>query len=85
MDSEEHLVAARTTGVIRCRTVRRRPIEDQHHQQMLLAMKGMPWDAKGRLATPVPMMGGMLVWATATSGGAEGSTDRVTKVDESPA
>eukprot|EP00971_Amphidinium_carterae_P224277 4449561-Amphidinium_carterae.3 len=73
-EHEEHLVAARTAGVVRCRTVRRRP--------------GTPWDAKGRLATPVPMMGGMQATpatATASSGGAEGSTDRVTKVDESPA
>eukprot|EP00971_Amphidinium_carterae_P331074 6464445-Amphidinium_carterae.4 len=53
---------------------------------MLLAMQGTPWDAKGRLATPVPMMGGMQatpVTATASSGGAEGSTTR--SVDESPA
>eukprot|EP00971_Amphidinium_carterae_P079274 1568550-Amphidinium_carterae.3 len=50
-DSKEHLVAARTAGVVRCRTVRRRLVEDQFDQQMLLAMQGTPWDAKGRVAT----------------------------------
>eukprot|EP00971_Amphidinium_carterae_P186152 3695254-Amphidinium_carterae.1 len=57
MDSEEHLVGCRTAGVVRCRTVRRRPIEEQFDQQMMLALHGTPWDAKGRLATPVPTMG----------------------------
>eukprot|EP00971_Amphidinium_carterae_P154148 3057136-Amphidinium_carterae.5 len=87
MDSEEHLIAARTAGVVRCRTVRQRPIQDQHDQQMLLAMQGTPWDAKGRLATPIPMMGGMQATATtaktASSGGAVGSTERVKNMDES--
>eukprot|EP00971_Amphidinium_carterae_P021652 427086-Amphidinium_carterae.1 len=50
MDSEEHLVRSRTAGVVRCRTVRQRPIEDQFDQQMMLALRGTPWDAKGRLA-----------------------------------
>eukprot|EP00971_Amphidinium_carterae_P070923 1402612-Amphidinium_carterae.1 len=62
MDSEEHLVGCRTAGVVRCRscrTVRRRPIEEQFVQQMMLALRGTPWDAKGRLATPVPTMGGL--------------------------
>eukprot|EP00971_Amphidinium_carterae_P080141 1586016-Amphidinium_carterae.2 len=59
MDSEEHLVGWRTAGVVRCRTVRRRPIEEQFDQQMILALRGTPWDAKGRLATPVPTMGGL--------------------------
>eukprot|EP00971_Amphidinium_carterae_P173429 3437877-Amphidinium_carterae.3 len=58
-DSEEHSVAAKTAGVVRCRTARRRPVEDQFDQQMLLAMQGTPWDAKGKSATPIPMMGGM--------------------------
>eukprot|EP00971_Amphidinium_carterae_P121425 2404633-Amphidinium_carterae.2 len=89
MESAEHLMAARTAGVVRCRTVsfRRRPIEDQYDQQMSLVMQGTPWDAKVRLATPIPMMGGMQATAAtataASSGGAEGSTDRVKKEDES--
>eukprot|EP00971_Amphidinium_carterae_P292290 5802346-Amphidinium_carterae.1 len=56
MDSEEHLV---TAGVVRCRTVRRRTIEEQFDQQLMLALRGTPWDAKGRLPTPVPTMGGL--------------------------
>eukprot|EP00971_Amphidinium_carterae_P180728 3584734-Amphidinium_carterae.1 len=60
MDSEEHLVGCKTAGVVRCRTVRRRPIGEQFDQQMMLALRGTPWDAKGRLATPVPTMGGLL-------------------------
>eukprot|EP00971_Amphidinium_carterae_P086193 1705375-Amphidinium_carterae.1 len=89
MDSEEHLIAARTTGVVRCRTVRRRPVEEQHDQQMLLAMQGTPWDATGRLATPIVGGGGALVTpaaaTAASSGGAEGSTDRAAKTgDGSP-
>eukprot|EP00971_Amphidinium_carterae_P090258 1786876-Amphidinium_carterae.1 len=59
MDSEEHLVGCRTAGVVRCRTVRRRPIEEQFDQQLMLGLRGTPWDAKGRLATPVPTMGGL--------------------------
>eukprot|EP00971_Amphidinium_carterae_P209251 4150902-Amphidinium_carterae.1 len=59
MNSEEHLGAARTAGVVRCRTVRRRPVEDQFDQKMMLAMQGTPWDAKGRLATAIPTMGGL--------------------------
>eukprot|EP00971_Amphidinium_carterae_P010165 200448-Amphidinium_carterae.5 len=43
MDSEEHLVAARTAGVVRCKTIRRRPVEDEYDQQMLLAMQDVPW------------------------------------------
>eukprot|EP00971_Amphidinium_carterae_P007687 152130-Amphidinium_carterae.1 len=54
---------------------------------MLLAMQGTPWDSKSKLATLIPMMGGMQATpATATaasSGGTGGSTDRVKKVDES--
>eukprot|EP00971_Amphidinium_carterae_P286139 5681545-Amphidinium_carterae.1 len=52
MDSEEHLVGCRTAGVVRCRTVRRRPIEEQFDQQLMLALRGRQWDAKGRLASP---------------------------------
>eukprot|EP00971_Amphidinium_carterae_P295578 5870407-Amphidinium_carterae.2 len=86
MESEEHLIAATTAGVVRCRTVRRRPAEDQYD---LLAMQGTPWDAKSRLATHAPMIRGLQAVAGATtataasSGGAGGSTDRVKKVDES--
>eukprot|EP00971_Amphidinium_carterae_P269209 5340706-Amphidinium_carterae.2 len=86
MESEEHLIAARTARVVTCRSARRRPIADQYDQQMLLAMQGAPWDSKGKLATPIPMMGGMQATpapATASSGGAEASTDRVRKVGES--
>eukprot|EP00971_Amphidinium_carterae_P107629 2131263-Amphidinium_carterae.1 len=54
---------------------------------MALAMQGTPWDSKGKLATLIPMMGGTQATpATATaesSGGAEGSTYRVKKVDKS--
>eukprot|EP00971_Amphidinium_carterae_P314871 6259244-Amphidinium_carterae.1 len=53
----------------------------------MLALRGTPWDAKGRLATPVPRMGGLppptAAAASATGGtdatsilhGAQGSTD----------
>eukprot|EP00971_Amphidinium_carterae_P024005 473767-Amphidinium_carterae.1 len=71
MDSEEHLIGCRTAGVVRCRTVRRRPIEEQFDQQMMLALRGTPWDAKGGLATPVPM--------------AAASTAQPSRMDESPA
>eukprot|EP00971_Amphidinium_carterae_P069149 1368642-Amphidinium_carterae.1 len=47
MDSEEHLVGCRTAGVVRCRTVRRRPLGEQFDQQLMLALRGTPWDAKG--------------------------------------
>eukprot|EP00971_Amphidinium_carterae_P145132 2875573-Amphidinium_carterae.1 len=67
MESEEHLIAARTAGVVRCRSVKRRPVQDQFDQQMLLAMQGTPWDSKGKLATPVPMMGGAIATPAATS------------------
>eukprot|EP00971_Amphidinium_carterae_P241347 4792200-Amphidinium_carterae.1 len=75
MESEGHLIAARTAGVVKCTLVRRRPIADQNDQQMLLAMQGTPWDSKGKLATATA--------TAASSGGAEGPTDRVKKVDES--
>eukprot|EP00971_Amphidinium_carterae_P349699 6491164-Amphidinium_carterae.2 len=77
MDSEEHLVAARTAGVVRCRTVRRRPVEDQFDQQMMSAMQGMPWDAKGRLATAIPMMGGLPPTAAT-------STAKTSNAEETP-
>eukprot|EP00971_Amphidinium_carterae_P312248 6206313-Amphidinium_carterae.1 len=49
---------------------------------MVLAMQGTPWDAKGKLATHIPTMGGAIITPaavtanTASSGRAEGSTDR---------
>eukprot|EP00971_Amphidinium_carterae_P057053 1127869-Amphidinium_carterae.1 len=46
---------------------------------MVLAMQGTPWDAKGKLATHTPTMGGAIITpaaATASSSRAEGSTDR---------
>eukprot|EP00971_Amphidinium_carterae_P111323 2205092-Amphidinium_carterae.1 len=48
MDREEHLVGCRTAGVVRCRTVRRRPIEEQFDQQLMLALRGTPWESLGR-------------------------------------
>eukprot|EP00971_Amphidinium_carterae_P017637 347460-Amphidinium_carterae.1 len=42
MDSEEHLVGCRTAGVVRCRTVRRRPLGEQFDQQLMLALRGTP-------------------------------------------
>eukprot|EP00971_Amphidinium_carterae_P290494 5767640-Amphidinium_carterae.1 len=47
MDREEHLVGCRTAGYVRCRTVRRRPSGEQFDQQLMLALRGTPWDAKG--------------------------------------
>eukprot|EP00971_Amphidinium_carterae_P010116 199416-Amphidinium_carterae.1 len=73
MDSEEHLVGCRTAGVVRCRTVRRRPPGEQFDQQLMLALRGTPWDAKGRLATSVPTMGGLPPPTAATASATRGS------------
>eukprot|EP00971_Amphidinium_carterae_P348747 6490656-Amphidinium_carterae.1 len=51
--SEEHLIGT-SVGTIRCRTVRRVPPADQHGSQHFLAMRGLPWDFQGALATPTP-------------------------------
>eukprot|EP00971_Amphidinium_carterae_P133066 2635002-Amphidinium_carterae.1 len=39
----------------------------------MLALRGTPWDAKGRLATPVPTMGGLPPPTAATASAARGS------------
>eukprot|EP00971_Amphidinium_carterae_P203771 4043981-Amphidinium_carterae.1 len=73
MDSEEHLVGCRTAGVVRCRTVRRRALGELFDQQLMLALRGTPWDTKGRLATPVPTMGGLPPPTAATASATRGS------------
>eukprot|EP00971_Amphidinium_carterae_P145516 2883740-Amphidinium_carterae.1 len=39
---------------------------------MMLALRGTPWDAKGRLATPVPTMGGLPPPTAATESATRG-------------
>eukprot|EP00971_Amphidinium_carterae_P250662 4976110-Amphidinium_carterae.1 len=68
MDSEEHLVGCRTAGVVRCRTV-----GEQFDQQLMLALRGTPWDAKGKLATLVPAMGGLPPPTAASASATRGS------------
>eukprot|EP00971_Amphidinium_carterae_P023494 463521-Amphidinium_carterae.1 len=38
----------------------------------MLALRGTPWDAKGRLATPVPTMGGVPPPTAATASATRG-------------
>ena len=44
--SGEHLLGT-TAGVVRCRTARRVPEEDQHNVELLTNMRGAPWNAAG--------------------------------------
>eukprot|EP00971_Amphidinium_carterae_P102254 2024525-Amphidinium_carterae.1 len=75
MDSEEHLVGCRTAGAVRCRTVRRRPVEEQFDQQLMLALR-------------VPTMGGLPPPTAASASAARGSdaasATRGTDADNNP-
>eukprot|EP00971_Amphidinium_carterae_P258576 5132150-Amphidinium_carterae.1 len=48
----------------------------------MLALRGTPWDVKGKLATPVPTMGGLPPPTAATASATRGSDATVTPQGE---